>query len=456
VAAIEETADVFKVVMSEGVSGLWQFIQEKLEDLKSMVMDAVFDFIKERVLIAGVTWIISLLNPASAFFKACKAIYDIVKFFIERGSQILALVNAIIDSIAAIAKGSLDTAAKWVEDALAKTIPVAIGFLAALLNLGDISATIKGIIDKAQEPVNKAIDWVIGMAVKGVKAVGNLLGGGEKKEARTGTESGDPVHDAKVTAGLSAIGEREAEAAPEGRPSLEVAEAIAEGVRKDHPVFTSIHVVDGGDHWIYHWTGSEGIYLGHPIPEDILALIKRLELIPETKGAERLIKILAGKLTPNMRKGYVFQAQRTLYWNDEGLLVSIEYRVDNLSTSEVSVFDIVIDDPEGAHDDGKRMTFYVDTKNWEKTTELMQKIEEAEAKKDHDPKKWAALNANIELRLRSLRKRLDKYRRLNLDVVIEWRGDIPQRIEALNEKRTETLGSIKIISIPKEEGNLPP
>jgi hypothetical protein len=165
---------------------------------------------------------------------------------------------------------------------------------------------------------------------------------------------------------------------------------------------------------------------------------------------------LEGKLTPNMRKGYVFQAQRTLYWNDEGLLVSIEYRVDNLSTSEVSVFDIVIDDPEGAHDDGKRMTFYVDTKNWERTTELMQKIEEAEAKNDHDPKKWAALNANIELRLRSLRKRLDKYRRLNLDVVIEWRGDIPQRIEALNEKRTETLGSIKIISIPKEEGNLPP
>jgi hypothetical protein len=158
-------------VKKEGVSGLWRFIKEKVNDLKSMVMDAIFDFIKERVIIAGITWLVGLLNPASAFFKACKAIYDIVMFFINRGSQILALVNAIIDSIAAIAKGSLDTAAKWVENALAKTIPVAIGFLASLLGLGDISGTVKKTIDKAREPVNKAIDWAINLAAKAVKGL---------------------------------------------------------------------------------------------------------------------------------------------------------------------------------------------------------------------------------------------------------------------------------------------
>ncbi|WP_162917693.1 hypothetical protein [Dongia deserti] len=39
------------------------------------------------------TWLIGLLNPASAFVKACKAIYDIIMFFVNRGSQIMALVN---------------------------------------------------------------------------------------------------------------------------------------------------------------------------------------------------------------------------------------------------------------------------------------------------------------------------------------------------------------------------
>jgi len=175
VEMLEKSAKVFEIVRTQGVEGLWELIQEKLLNLKSMVMDAVLNYIKERVLIAGVTWIISLLNPASAFFKACKAIYDIVKFFIERGSQIKALIDAIIDSVAAIAKGQLDNATKWVENALAKAIPVAIGFLAALLSLGDISATIRKFIDRAQDPVNKAIDWVITMAAKGVAKLGQAV-----------------------------------------------------------------------------------------------------------------------------------------------------------------------------------------------------------------------------------------------------------------------------------------
>lgn len=171
VAALEKAAEVFKVVLTEGIPGLWRFIKDQLANLKSMVLDAIFNYIKDKVIMAGITWIIGLLNPASAFFKACKAIYDIVMFFVNRGSQILALVNAVIDSMAAIAKGSIGVAATFVENALAKAIPVAIGFLASLLGLGDPSKPVRGFIEKAQAPVNKAIDWVINLAVKGTKAL---------------------------------------------------------------------------------------------------------------------------------------------------------------------------------------------------------------------------------------------------------------------------------------------
>src|SRR5688572_28467268 len=153
-----------------------------------MVLDAIFDFIKEKVIIAGVTWIIGLLNPASAFFKACKAIYDIVMFFVNRGSQILALVNAVIDSIAAIVKGNLKVAADFVEAALAKAVPVAIGFLAGLLGLGDPSKPVKQTIEKAQSPVNKAIDWVIHQAVKLVKAAGKFIKGLFGKKDKEGKD----------------------------------------------------------------------------------------------------------------------------------------------------------------------------------------------------------------------------------------------------------------------------
>ena len=63
-------------------------------------------------------------------------------FFVERAQQIADFVKAVTESIGAIARGSLGGAAQRVEDALARAIPVAIGFLASLLGLDDLSETI--------------------------------------------------------------------------------------------------------------------------------------------------------------------------------------------------------------------------------------------------------------------------------------------------------------------------
>ncbi|MDQ2805458.1 MAG: hypothetical protein M3Z04_00840, partial [Chloroflexota bacterium] len=79
-------------------------------------------------MVAGITWLVSLFNPAGAFIKACKAIYDVIMFFIERGSQIMALVNAVLNSVSAIASGSVGGAAAAIEGALSAALPVAISF----------------------------------------------------------------------------------------------------------------------------------------------------------------------------------------------------------------------------------------------------------------------------------------------------------------------------------------
>jgi hypothetical protein len=183
VAGLEQAAGVFKILITQGPLGIWELIKEKIGDLKVMVIDQIKSFVMDKIIIAGVTWVIGLLNPASAFIKACKAIYDVVMFFVERGSQILALVNAVIDSVTAIAKGAIGVAANMVEGALAKAVPVVIGFLAGLLGLDGISEKIKKIIETIRKPINAAIDWVIHQAVKLVKAVAGLFkGGGEKAE----------------------------------------------------------------------------------------------------------------------------------------------------------------------------------------------------------------------------------------------------------------------------------
>ena len=254
-----------------------------------------------------------------------------------------------------------------------------------------------------------------------------------------------------MTAGLHAIDEEEVAAAPCGRPTLEQATEIAKRVKDNHPVFQSITVVDGGDHWIYSWVATKGEKPGHKIDPDVKAVIVLLRKIPVNKGVGKLIKVLSGPLHANAKKGYVFQAHRTIYWNDEGLLLRIEYQVDNLNTDEVSVFDIVINDPEGARDEnGKKIRFYVDTKNWEKTSELMELLERLEAQGKDDTDSYENLNIRIEQRLKGLRKRLQKYRRTGLDIIIEWSGDLPERVEKLNRKRKGHLGSVTIVSIPKD------
>jgi hypothetical protein len=187
--ALESSFEMFVILKNEGIAGLWQFIQDKIGDLKAMVIDTIQTFVVESVIKAGVMWVLSLLNPASAFVRACKAIYDIIMFFIERGSQIAQLVNAVTDSVAAIASGAVGGAAKLIENALGTSLPVVISFMASLLGLGGISEKIEGIIKTVRQPIDKAIDWLIAQAVKFAKKIGGKLGFGKDKK---GNKDGKP------------------------------------------------------------------------------------------------------------------------------------------------------------------------------------------------------------------------------------------------------------------------
>ena len=163
-AKMEQTVDVFKIIATDGLGGLWNWIVDRVGDFKEMVMGEIREFISEKVIKAGIEWLIGILNPAAAFIKACEAIYNIVMFFVEKGKEIIEFVNSILDSVESILSGGVGAVADLIEGTLAKTIPLIINFLADLLGLGGISEKIKEIIGKIQAPVNKAIDAVIGGA----------------------------------------------------------------------------------------------------------------------------------------------------------------------------------------------------------------------------------------------------------------------------------------------------
>ena len=161
VALIERVAGLIKELITNPAR-FWETIKEHLSDLKERILDEVQSWLVTTIIKAAVTKLLSMFNPVGAIIQAILMIYNTVMFFIERINQILAFVEAIISSVFNIAIGAIDSAANWIEQALARTIPLIIAFLARLLGITGITEKIQGIIKKLHERVDQAIDKVIG------------------------------------------------------------------------------------------------------------------------------------------------------------------------------------------------------------------------------------------------------------------------------------------------------
>ncbi len=165
-AALEAGADIVQQVRTGGPAVLGKMLLEKFTEFEDMVVGEIKSFVMEKVVKSGITFLISLLNPAAAFIKACKMIYDVVMFFVERGSEIKEFVETIIDAAADVARGGTGGIAEKIEGVLAKLLPLAISFLANILGLGGVGEKVHSIIDKVRKPINKAMDKVVDVVVK--------------------------------------------------------------------------------------------------------------------------------------------------------------------------------------------------------------------------------------------------------------------------------------------------
>ncbi len=191
VQALETGFEMFKIIREKGINGLWEYIKESFTDLKETVMDGIRDMIITKVVEAGIKWVMGLMSPAGAFVKAAMMIIDIVKFFVERASQIFELVTAFTNSIRELALGNVAGVAKGIEKALAKALPVMIGFLASLLGITGLTAKVQKIIKKIRKRIDKAIDKLISKAKKwGKKLFSKKKGKKNKKQKNKDIASG--------------------------------------------------------------------------------------------------------------------------------------------------------------------------------------------------------------------------------------------------------------------------
>ena len=168
-AVVEKGFTIVKRLVTEGPMALWEEAKAALSNLKEIVLDGIRGFVITTVIKEAITWLLGLLNPASALVKILKLIFDFVMFLVERFEQIKDFVMSVYNAVTAIASGALGQAQAAVEDAMARSLPVAIGLLASLAGLGGIGKTVKGIIGNVAKPVHKVVDKVIAKIIKFVK-----------------------------------------------------------------------------------------------------------------------------------------------------------------------------------------------------------------------------------------------------------------------------------------------
>lgn len=180
VSVIEKAVEYIRALIEGGPAKLWEMIKEDLSNLKEMVIGAIQDWLIETVVKQAVAKVVSMFNPAGAIVQAIIAIYNVVMFVIEKAQQIMTLVEAVVNSVHAIATGAIGGAISWIERALASAIPIVIGFLARLIGLGAIGDKIKEFIKKVQAKVDKAIDKAIAKVVAMVKRLFGSIKAGAK------------------------------------------------------------------------------------------------------------------------------------------------------------------------------------------------------------------------------------------------------------------------------------
>lgn len=247
-ARIEKAYSLLSTLISGGIGGLWKMLKQYLGNLKDMVIGEIRNWVTTQVIKMAIVKVISMFNPVSAIVSVIQMIYKVIKFFIERGSQIMALFKAIAGSVGAIVAGNVGALAKKIEEVLARSIPVVIGFLASLLGLGGIANKIKSIINKVRQPVEKAIDKVLKKIVGTVK---KLVGKGDKGGKSDGKD--DLKKKKQVDAGLATIDKEEKQYMKKGTITQADAKKAAASAKKQHPIFSSIKVVDGGSTWDYEY-----------------------------------------------------------------------------------------------------------------------------------------------------------------------------------------------------------
>lgn len=163
-------------VVTRGPVAIWEYIQERISNLWDTVLEAVRNWVVTRIVERVVTRLLSMLDPTGimAVINGFIAFYNAVQSFIRYLREMLEIVNSFVVGLAELARGNVTIAANFLENSLARAMPVAIGFLANQVGLSGIGRRIAEMIERVREVVDRALTWLVDRAVSAGSSLLNM------------------------------------------------------------------------------------------------------------------------------------------------------------------------------------------------------------------------------------------------------------------------------------------
>lgn len=164
-------------VMTRGPVAIWEYIVEKISDLWSIVLEHVRNWVITKIITQVTVKLLGLLDPTGimAVVNSVIALYKAIQSFVQYLREMLEVVNSFVEGVAEIAKGDVKRAADFLEGAMARSMPIVIGFLANQVGLGNVGRKIGEMVKAVQAKIDAALDWLIDKAVKAGTGFLNLL-----------------------------------------------------------------------------------------------------------------------------------------------------------------------------------------------------------------------------------------------------------------------------------------
>ncbi|MEU9001675.1 DUF4157 domain-containing protein [Streptomyces sp. NPDC048551] len=168
-------------VQARGAPAIADVLAGQLSNLWDTLLGMARDWITTQIIEGVITKVLSMLDPTGvmAVVNSFIAFFRAVQSAIEYLRDILEIVDQYVTTFAEVAAGRIEPGAAMIEQGLANAVPIAIGFLASQVGIGNVPEAIVGIIRQVRRLIDQAVDWLFAQAMRMGAPVLNALGAAE-------------------------------------------------------------------------------------------------------------------------------------------------------------------------------------------------------------------------------------------------------------------------------------